>query len=237
MDFLKDIKIHLSWNLFLTNERIELLYEIAMAAGYNINPAHDKVLRFLALDLSKIKCVILGQDPYPDSKGLAATGRSFEVGTLKNWTDKFAQHSLKNMVRLIYKSYYGELISYSLIKEKILSGEFDILSPKDWFNDMENQGVLFLNTSHTYERGMPNSHKELWADFSKELIMFISTNNPHVQWFLWGSEAHKSEVNIYSGKAFKSNHPRLYGTETSKDFLNSDCFEKTKFLINWLGQK
>ena len=94
---------HPSWSGLLTEEIVDKLKDIESKIGDNINPEPENVLRFLNNDLSNIKVVILGQDPYPE-KG-RATGRSFEVGDLHSWNDKFRQVSLKNIIRLIHKNY------------------------------------------------------------------------------------------------------------------------------------
>lgn len=235
-------KVHPSWLNFLTEEKINEIKLIEKYLPDNINPKPENVLRFLYTDLNNIKCVIEGQDPYPAFPKLennnliyVATGRSFEIGTLKSWNSKFAQHSLKNMIRLIYKAYYNELISYNECKEKMLNGSFPILDADKWYNSLENQGVLFLNKTLTCVQGKPLSHKDLWDSFSLDLITYISTHKENVNWFLWGGEARNLKKYIKNGKIFEAEHPRLYNTDKQDAFLNSRCFEETKHLINWLG--
>lgn len=48
----------------------------------NYTPCDSKVLRFATVDLTKVKVIIFGQDPYPQ-KG-RATGRSLEVGDISD---------------------------------------------------------------------------------------------------------------------------------------------------------
>lgn len=234
--------IHPSWNDFLTEERVDFIQQLEQKLPKNINPEAKNVLRFLNLDCKNIKCVIIGQDPYPalpkkvgENLQYIATGRSFEIGTLKSWNEKFAQHSLKNMVRLIYKAYYGELISYTECKEKILSGEFPILQPDKWYDAMEKQGVLFLNKTLSCEQGKPLSHCDYWHEFSVDLIKFISLQNEDIYWFLWGGEARNLKKYIGQGKIYETEHPRLYNEDKPTAFLNSNCFEVSKNSINWLG--
>ena len=236
-------KVHPSWNDFLTEERIKFIQELERNLPENINPRPENVLRFFYVDLNNIKCIFEGQDPYPalpkninGEEVYIATGRSFEIGTLKSWNTKFAQHSLKNMIRLIYKAYYGELISYEECKTKILNGEFPIAQPDEWYDALEVQGVLFLNKTLTCIQGKPLSHKDLWHDFSLDLMNYISTKNPNINWFLWGGEARSLKQHIKQGNLFEAEHPRLYNTDKPDAFLNSDCFEKTKNIINWLGK-
>jgi len=72
----------------------------------------------------------ISHDPYPE-KGIA-TGRAFEVGGLKSWEQPFRQVSLKNIIRLIHKSYnnitrYEDIPSFTEIKKEIKAGRFPIL--------------------------------------------------------------------------------------------------------------
>ena len=96
--------VHSSWKPFLTEEILDKLDEIGRKIGTDYNPDGEGViLRFLTTDLHKAKVIWLGQDVYP-MKGVA-TGRSFEVGGLTDWTRPFRQVSLKNILRLLHKQY------------------------------------------------------------------------------------------------------------------------------------
>lgn len=241
MKILFNNKIHNSWNKFLTPQIIEEIKTIQNKIDGNINPEPENVLRFLYTDFDNIKCIVIGQDPYPafpkiidNKETYIATGRSFEIGTLNSWTDKFAQHSLKNMIRLIYQAYFNELISYEECKKRILSKQFPISSPQQWHQEMESQGVLFLNKTLTCIQGKPLSHEDLWNDFSINLIKFISQSKPDTIWFLWGGEARKLKKYIQQGKIYETEHPRLYNIDKETSFLNSTCFMDTKNIINWM---
>lgn len=232
------INIDDSWKGFLTKEVIDELTKIENSVGNDYTPGSSKVLRFMGLGLNKMKVVILGQDPY---KPLGvATGRSFEPANLYNWNDKFRQVSLKNIVRLIYKSLnniedYEDIPSYKEITSKIVNGDFNIKEPKEWFNSLEKQGVLFLNTTLTCRIGVSNSHKSSWDNFSKKLITYISTENPELYWFLWGKEAISNKEFIENGKVYTSNHPMMCSEKYEDDFLKGECFRDTKNIIDWLG--
>ena len=111
-------KIDASWDSFLSPETISLLASIEKqinSAGFT--PPVSRVLHFLSLPLNQVKIIILGQDPYPQ-KGVA-TGRAFEVGTLKSWNQTFNNISLKNIVRAIYYAYQNEYLKFADIKKHI----------------------------------------------------------------------------------------------------------------------
>ncbi|MBP1926476.1 uracil-DNA glycosylase [Sedimentibacter acidaminivorans] len=230
--------IHNSWDDFLSCEIVQELNYIESRIGNNINPSHDNVLRFMKGDLNNIKVGILGQDPYPE-KG-RATGRAFEVGDLHSWNDKFRQVSLKNIIRLIHKSYngideYKSIKKFSEIQDEIKLGKFKILPPNEIFSSWEQQGVLLLNTYLSVESGITGSHIEIWEPFSIKLLEFISDNNRNINWFLWGKQAENKKKYINNGKFYISRHPMMCSDKYDDDFLKSNCFEDTKNIINWLG--
>lgn len=231
--------IHPSWHNFLTEDIRQELINIHKQICGDYNP-QDKhlVLRFLSLDLESIKVIWLGQDVYP-AKGVA-TGRAFEAGNIESWLVPFKQVSLKNILRLIHKTYnhiedYDAILSYTDIKTEIKNQNFKILPYKAWFNALEAQGVLLLNTSFTCAVGQANSHKALWANFSRALLLYISAHNDHLSWFLWGKEASKYK-DLLQGRLYQSRHPMMCSKKYDEDFLKSDCFQATMDEIQWLGQ-
>jgi len=226
-----------SWEKFIIENQKKIL-ETEEKIGDNINPEPENVLRFLNRDLNKIKVIILGQDPYPE-KG-RATGRAFEVGDLHFWTEKFRQVSLKNIVRSIHSVYnghvkYEEIKKFSEIQEEIKRGEFNILPPDELFKSWENQGVLLLNTYLSVEVGNPGSHKEIWEEFNKNLLKYVSEKNKDIKYFLWGKHAESREKYIKSGELYISRHPMMCSYKYKEDFMKNPCFKETRDLINWLG--
>ncbi len=228
---------HISWQEFLNNERIHMLNDISRKIGKDVNPDSNNILRFLKTDLSSVKVVILGQDPYP-ARGVA-TGRAFEVGDLSSWEQPFRQVSLKNIIRLLHKDYnniknYDDIFLFTQIKKEIKEGSFPILPPNKLLLSWEQQGVLLLNTSLSCRPNESKSHAHLWQDFSYQLIEYISENS-ELYWFLWGKHAQSMKPIIKKGSFFTSRHPMLCSSKYSDDFLKSDCFKKTDHIINWMG--
>lgn len=230
--------VHPSWTEFLTSDILEILNSIEKCLGEIYNPEKERVLRFLTTDLDSFKIVILGQDPYPEPG--VATGRAFEVGKLNIWYMPFRQVSLKNFIRLVYKSYndidaYSEIPTFSKVVDDMKSGKFPIAKPHVFFNSLEKQGVLFLNTSFTVIPGEPLSHRELWLPFTKKLISYISHLKPELNWFLWGKSAQKFKNYISNGIFYECRHPMMCSQTYADDFLKSECIKKTMKLVNWLG--
>lgn len=229
---------HSSWDNFMTSERKQQLEQIESLIGTGYTPSADKVLRFLQLDLDSVKVVILGQDPYkPDG---VANGRAFQPSNLTSWTAPFRQVSLKNILRAIYAAYkgintYSKIPSYSDIDCLMVYGQFPIKQPREWFDSLESQGVLLLNTSLTCRIGESNSHQGIWFDFGRELISYIAKYNPNLIWFLWGKDAISCQKCIGNSKVFKSRHPMMCSESYPDDFLRNTCFQETMNIINWLG--
>lgn len=229
---------HPSWRKFMTAMRILQLQEIEREMGEDFNPEPQNVLRFLQNDLHKISVIITSQDPY-FQPGIP-TGRCFEVGGLNSWLTPFSQASLRNIVRLLWKTYnhvseYDEIKTFAGIRDEIRNGEFNILPPNELFQSWEKQGVLLLNTTLTVEAWKPNSHKEYWQAFSSALIQYIAEENPDIKWFLWGREAQKLKECAPLKNIFECRHPSRVDGHNVDDFLRSDCFKKTMNEINWLG--
>lgn len=233
--------IHPSWNGFLIEDILNEINSIEKKIGDDFNPYPGaKALRFLSIDLNSVKVLIQGMDAYPAQDLEVATGRAFEVGNLTSWLSKFRQVSLKNIVRLLYKNYngievYSDIKKFSDIQKEIESGEFKILPPNEIFESWENQGVLCINIYPTCKRGKSGSHKELWRKFAIKLIEYISTTNPNIKWFLWGTESISSKQYIKDGIIYESRHPMMCSPKYADDFLKNDCFKDTMNEINWLG--
>ena len=237
--FLKNLNIHNDWKPFLTKEIISILIKIeSEILKGEYTPSKENVLRFFELPLSSVKVIILGQDPYPQPG--VATGRAFEVGTLKSWNEPFKNISLKNILRTLYKAYSGEVIKYNDLKTKF-DNEFPVLSPNKLFKHWEKEGILLLNTSFTCELGKPGSHKDIWDSFTVKLLQFISEKNDQITWFLWGAHALEATGNVKIKNKIVTQHPMMCydkpGRDTDFLYGKINCFGELKNEIDWTGFK
>lgn len=206
----------------------------------DINPIRENIFKVFENDLSNIKVVIIGQDPYP-ARGVA-TGRSFEVGGLKDWNSFFRQVSIKNILRNICASCTDapQCLSFTDVKTRINDGRFPILPPDTLFESWERQGVMLLNGGLTCAVGVSGSHMDIWKEFSEATVKYIAENNKSAIFFLWGAYAKGFASLIGDNKRiYKSNHPMMCANSIEDlkpwDFLSNPCFIKTKNVINWLG--
>lgn len=175
---------------------------------------------FCALNLtpfSKVKVVILGQDPYHGPN--QANGLSFSV---------------KKGIR----------IPPSLVNIfKELKDDLGITPPKD--GDLKawaRQGVLLLNNQLTVLAGRPMSHKDIgWNEFTDRIIELINEKKENVVFILWGSPAQKKAKAVDTQKhhVIKSVHPSplssYRGFFGSKPFSQTNNFLESKSIkpINW----
>ncbi|WP_434414755.1 uracil-DNA glycosylase [symbiont of Argiope bruennichi] len=165
---------------------------------------------FLFTPLSKVKVVILGQDPY-FIEGMAH-GLAFSVASGKS-------KSLTNLFKEIYNSFGFTRNNYNLT---------------DW---AEN-GVLLLNTILTVKKNIPLSHKNIgWENFSENLLLWLSKKKDFLVFLLLGNYA-KSYQKFITNKNFKVlmfSHPSPFSYEIS--LKGSRCFWKINNLLNERGLK
>ncbi len=217
---------------FINDDRIAELEEIYGSVTEGYFPENKNVLRFLNTDFNNLKYIIVGMEPYPTffkKDGIdipEATGRSFEVASLESWRQKFKQSSLRNILKTVYFNYTGEIKDLDRIRTEIADGKFPMKQPKDWFDSLERQGVLFLNATLTVESYHVDSHTNLWNDFMAALIAHIEQNQD-VEWFLWGAKA-QQRVAPYVKNSIQTVHPRIAG------FVSQNCF-KGKDKVDWRG--
>jgi uracil-DNA glycosylase len=230
-------QVHPTWEAFLQDEILTDLVNIenqVAEMGGVVTPPSPAVLRFLGIDLSKVKVVILGQDPYPQEG--VATGRAFEVGGLASWNASFRNTSLKNIVRALYSAKFNR---YRRYKEIAAEGFAWLLSPDKLFSHWEDEGVMLLNTSFTCRVGASNSHEKIWRSFSEKLFRYVALKNNGIIWFLWGNHARQIVQPVPIKYQFTTMHPMLCAQKESRphDFLFGEVnvFAETADLIDWYG--
>ena len=220
---------------FFTPARLEQLTHIAdRLRDTDYFPCADRVLRFAQVDPTTLRCVIVGMDPYPSHTVSAdgciipeATGRSFEVASVTDWGGKYRQASLRNILKSIYYLERGKVPTMEILREELADGSFPILPPRQWWDSLEQQGVLFLNASLTVIPAHPGTHADLWDAFMTDLMSFIAQKAPDAVWLLWGAVAQNRVPQAVSNKIC-SQHPRLPGFVTECPFAQVSA-------IRWMG--
>lgn len=182
----------------------------------NITPPQDKIFEFARLtDLSNLKVVIIGQDPYPkagDAHGLA-------FSCLTN-----VPRSLEN----VYKC----LLYHKLIPSMPSTGDLSYWA---------SQGVLLLNCALTTIVGQPNSHASIWEEYTNKLLTDISmwqsnhnntnhTDHPLI-FMLWGNFAkNKASYLDTSSIIMEWSHPSPMA-QSYKSFIECDHFTEANTIL------
>ena len=176
-------------------------------------PEYNNIFNALKLTpYSKVKVVILGQDPY---HGVGeAHGLSFSVqdGIKK-------PPSLKN----IFKELHDDLGF-----DEPESGNLE-----KW----AKEGVLLLNSVLTVEKDKAASHKDLgWNLFTDHIIKLLNQKETPIVFFLWGNFARSKKVFITNEKhlVIESVHPSPFSVYNG--FFGSKPFSKTNDFLIKTGQ-
>ena len=235
-NFLKKNNIHVDYYNFFNLKRIsEIENFIKLMEIKNINyvPKKENIFRSLSDSIYSRKVCIIVKEPC-FQEGIT-TGLSIEEKN-DTWSSLESNIILKNILRLIYKSYTGKLEDMSEIINRIENNDFKILSPNKIFGSWKEQGVLLLNPSLTAIDGKYSEHNEFWRSFTRDILEYISMKNNSIVYFLWGRDIEIFEKNILSGDIIKHNHPSTSGNiENERDFLNGSSFKNTINIINWTG--
>jgi uracil-DNA glycosylase len=214
-----DVKIESSWKEVLKEEfhksyfqQIVLHLKTERATGATIYPTGSEIFNaFDKTPFSKVKVVILGQDPYHNPK--QAMGLSFSVPD-----DVPPPPSLINIYKELRTDIGLEMpTTGNLIK---------------W----AEQGVLLLNAVLTVRANEPASHSKIgWMNFTDAVIKKISDEKIGVIFLLWGKFAQDKQVLVDATKHFvlKASHPSPLSAHNG--FLGCKHFSKTNELLTKQG--
>lgn len=129
-------------------------------------PSDDIFNAFHFTPLSKVKVLLLGQDPYHNEN--QAHGLSFSVLP----TQKEIPPSLQN----IYKEIHDDCGCY--------------IPNNGYLKKWAEQGVLLLNTVLTVRAHQPNSHQgKGWEQFTDAIIQAVNAQERPIVYMLWGRPA------------------------------------------------
>lgn len=149
-------------------------------------PAEDIFNAFHFTPLSKVKVMILGQDPYHNEN--QAHGLSFSVLP----TQKDMPPSLVN----IYQELHDDLGCY--------------IPNNGYLKKWADQGVLLLNTVLTVRAHQANSHQgKGWEQFTDAVIEAVNAQDRPIVYLLWGRPAQSKIPMLTNSKhlILKAPHP------------------------------
>ncbi|MCE2594451.1 uracil-DNA glycosylase [Motilimonas cestriensis] len=149
-------------------------------------PQHEVFNAFKLTELSDVKVVIIGQDPYHGPN--QAHGLCFSVlPGIKT------PPSLVN----IYKELQNDIPGF-------------VIPSHGFLQSWASQGVLLLNTVLTVEAGKAHSHAKCgWELFTDKVIEQINLHCEGVVFLLWGAHAQKKGAMINTARhhVLKAPHP------------------------------
>lgn len=184
------------------------------SAGRVIYPRGSEI--FSAFNLtpySKVKVVILGQDPYHGPG--QAHGLCFSV---KDGVRP--PPSLQNIFKELKEEYS------------------DFVIPKSGnLTKWAEQGVLLLNAGLTVEDGKAGSHRGRgWEQFTDKVIEILSERNDPIVFILWGAWAQGKAkfIRVPPHAIIKSVHPSPLSAYNG--FFGSKPFSKTNALLKKWGK-
>ncbi len=209
-----------TWHDVLATEKeqpyfIETLKLVAQerAAGVTVYPPKEDVFNaFRLTELSDVKVVILGQDPYHGPNQAHGLAFSVRPGVA-------VPPSLMNM----YKELEQDIPGFTRPNHGFL---------ESW----AKQGVLLLNTVLTVEAGKAHSHARFgWETFTDRVISVINEQRENVVFLLWGSHAQKkgSIIDTQRHHVLKAPHPSPLSAH--RGFFGCKHFSRTNEILAQQG--
>lgn len=206
-----DVKIEESWKQVLQGEfskpyfqQIILHLKTEKAQGKVIYPPGGFIFNaFNTTPLSRVKVVVLGQDPYHGPGQAHGLCFSVQQGVPP-------PPSLVNIFKELRDDIGMEIPMHGNLTK--------------W----AEQGVFLLNASLTVRAGEPMSHAKIgWATFTDQVIRTISAECNHVVFLLWGRFAQEKSALIDGSKhlILKAAHPSPLSAHNG--FLGCRHFSKT----------
>ena len=177
-------------------------------------PAKDV---FAALQLTpptKVKAVVLGQDPYHGAGQAHGLAFSVRPGVRPPASLGNVFKELKSDLGIVVPPGLGDL--------------------RPW----AEQGVLLLNTVLTVREGQPNAHKgKGWEQFTDAVLSAVSDGPEPVAFVLWGTHAQKklSLIDAERHAVIKSVHPSPLSVRGG--FFGSKPFSRVNEAMKRFGRR
>lgn len=166
-------------------------------------PKDSHVFRaFDGIDPDNVRCVLLGQDPYPEPG--FSTGRAFEAGNIAQWRelDKMFSKSVRAFMQLICATRAGQpnyarsFEDWPQLLADIESGAME-LEPSGGIADRwEREGVLLLNSSLTLSRfrvetdvHQSHGHMPVWKPLILKIVDHFAKAGQTVVFMAFGDVA------------------------------------------------
>lgn len=176
-------------------------------------PKGQMFTAFALTPYDKVKCVILGQDPYHNDG--QAMGLSFSVPK---------GEEIPPSLRNIYKELNNEM-GFVIPDSGDLTG---------W----AKQGVLLLNAVLTVRAHCPASHSKIgWEEFTDSIISALNSRREPLVFMLWGNYARSKRklINNPAHLVLEAAHPSPLSA--SRGFFGCGHFVKCNEFLESTGQR
>ena len=172
--------VHSSWESVLKPLKPKIEQILDSLSDQEMAPSVDRIFAACELDLGKVKCVIIGQDPYPSLGN--ANGLAFSV----NSSVSPLPASLRNI--------FTELVS-----------DMGVPYPKNGdLSPWRDQGVLLLNRVLTTRVGESNAHVNVgWQQVTLAIAQAAASQG--AIGLLWGKSA--QELSYLVTQSIEGVHP------------------------------
>jgi len=175
-------------------------------------PADDIFNAFHFTPLSKVKVLLLGQDPYHNVN--QAHGLSFSVLP----SQKEIPPSLQNIYQELHDDLGVKIPDHGCLTK--------------W----ASQGVLMLNTVLTVRAHQANSHRDIgWEQFTDAAIKALDRQDRPIVFILWGSPAQRKKAMLHNPQHLILQAPHPSPLSAFRGFFGSRPFSQTNRFLQEHG--
>lgn len=187
----------------LEKEIWEPIFPVRRGKHFPGMPAGTHCLRaFDGISPDDVRCVVLGQDPYPEPG--FATGRAFEAGNLAGWNElnKMFSKSIRAYTQQIVAARTGDLsyaqsfADWPKTLNAIESGTVELEHPSKIADRWVSEGALLLNASLTLTRfkvdvdpHQSEGHLVLWRPLIVETLRLLAARGKPLVFLGFGDAA------------------------------------------------
>lgn len=177
-------------------------------------PSEDIFNAFHFTPLSKVKVLLLGQDPYHNEN--QAHGLSFSVLP--------SQREIPPSLQNIYKELKEDCGCY--------------IPNNGYLKKWADQGVLLLNTVLTVRAHQANSHQgKGWEKFTDAIIHAVNEQDRPIVCLLWGRPAQNKQYMLNNPKHLILKAPHPSPLSAYRGFFGCKHFSQTNHFLEENGEK